>query len=204
MATTDLLTLAEARSAINISGTGQDDELQLYLSLVSRRIDALCGPVVSRAVTENHDGGGNHIIPRLAPVLSITSLTEYSGTTGTALSAESVSSQPASAYLLDTSMRMFHRIWRRSSGSDATFPTGRQNVVLVYNAGRVASTATVTTDFKGACAAILRRLWKREQSGWAQSPGYAVDEGGAERFYKAVDPMVMELLGHELLPPGVA
>lgn len=204
MATTDILSSTEARTACNISGSSLDTELALFISGITARIDALCGPVVARTITdEKHNGGSRFIVPRYTPLYSVTTLTEYVGTTGAALTAESLSSQPASAYLLDTSCPHHPYIRRRETGGDATFPSGRLNVVLTYKAGRYADTASVSEKFKLATTAILRRAWKREQSLWAQRPAFADEgeSGRAEGFYRAIDPMVQEFLRDELLPP---
>lgn len=206
MATNDLLSLAEAKTALNITNTAHDTEVQLFLTGMSTRIDGLCGPVVIQTVTtERHDGGKSFIVPRLVPVSTVTSVTEYDDAVSQALTAETITSQLTDMFLLDTSLKFYPRIWRRESGSDSRFPTGRLNVAVTYVAGRVATTATVGTNFKLAAAAILRRVWKRETSSWAQRPSYTDESstGQPEGFYRAIDPMVREFLNDELLPMAV-
>lgn len=206
MAATDILTTAEARSAINVSVSTLDTELALHVSGISQRIDALCGPVVARTVTtERHDGGKSFVILRYTPVLSITSVTEYVDGVASTLTAETLTSRVTNNYLLDTADKFSARIYRRESGADSTFSSGRLNIAVTYSAGRVADTASVTEIFKLAATAILRRTWKREQSAWAQRPGVFMEEDttGADGFYRAVDPLVREFLAAELLPPTV-
>ena len=206
MATNDLLTIAEARTAVNVPSAAMDTELQLYLTGISDRIDALCGPVVARTVTaERHDGGTGHVLPRVVPVYSVTTVTEYEDGVAQVLTAETITSRPADAYMLDTTLKFRPLIRRRESGTDTTYPADRLNVSLTYSAGRVADTASVDERFKVTAAAILRRLWKREQSMWARTASYG-DEGGegrSEGFFKAVDPMIREFLADEVLPPSV-
>jgi hypothetical protein len=203
MAATDLLSMADARSTVNVTLDTHDTELQTMLSGISARIDAICGPVVARAVTdERHDGGVQHLIPRQVPVYSVTSVTEYENGAGTVLAAETLTSQAASAYLLRTHPRFRPPIVRRGSGADSIFPSGTENVVLSYSAGRVADTASVEPKFAAAAAAILRRAWKREQSLWAQRPSQVpMDEVAPPTgFFKVIDPMIREFLADEVLP----
>lgn len=206
MAAADLLSLAEARSAVNLpTGAGaHDTDLQLFLTGLSRRIDQLCGSVVIRTVTaERHDGGSHRIWLEKSPASSITSVSEWLDTTETVLTSETDSVKPADAYLLgNTGPLSFIR--RRNTGTDARFATGRENVVITYPSGRYADTASVDELFKLAAASILRRIWKREQSSWAQEPDFFPDTENPRpglQFFKAVDPMIMEFLADELLPP---
>lgn len=201
--TLDVLTLAEAKTAINTDSADHDTELALHITAVSRRLDDLCGPVVQRTVTDElHDGGCHRLLLRHTPIVSVTSVTEYVSTTSTALSAESNASKPASGYLLEADGH-YVSVRRRRGNTDATFPNGRRNVAVTYEAGRATDTASVDELFKLAAASILRRLWKRESSAWAQAPSYFADVDDPSPtvgFYRAVDPMVNELLADELAP----
>lgn len=207
MAARDLLSLEEGRRAVNLPSPASvntlDTDLQLYITGISGRVDKLCGPVVQRAVTgERHNGGRSKVLLDLQHVASVTSVVEWAGTTQTALTAETDSTKPASGFLLDGDIYAW--VWRRSGNSDATFPAGRRNVVVGYTAGRYTATATVGETFKLAAGSVLRRIWKREQSSWAQTPGFFEDTENPAAglgFYKAVDPMVKELLCDEMLPP---
>lgn len=210
MAARDLLSLEEARRAVNLPNptavNAQDTTLQLFVTGLSGRVDKLCGPVVQRAVTgERHNGGRSKVLLDLQHVASVTSVVEWAGTTQTALTAETDGTKPANGFLLDPGDGgIYAWVWRRSGNADATFPVGRRNVVVAYTAGRYTATATVDETFKLAASAVLRRLYKREQSSWAQSPSYFEDTDNpapSVGFYKAVDPMIKELLCDELLPP---
>lgn len=207
MAVNDLLTPAEAREAVSLkpTDTAHDDELQRWITGISTRIDKLCGPVVIRTVTnETHDGGTRTIWLRDTPVSSITSVVEYVHTTATTLTAETNASKPADGYL---PILEGHRakLLRRNAGADATFASGRQNVVVTYEAGRAASTSAVDALFKTAASSILRRLWAREAPSWARvGGGFDDDLTTGVGFFKAVDPMITEFLSHELTPPALA
>lgn len=209
MALTDILNLIEARAAVNIPTgvTSQDSDLTLFVAGISSRVDALTGPVVSRSVTgERHSGmsaGRGRFMLDLQYVSAITSLSEWDGTTQTVLSAETDGVKTSSDYLLD-SIGPYAIVYRRSNGTDAVFPAGRRNLVASYTAGRFANTASVTEQFKLAVSAVLRRMWKREQSSWAQTPDFFDDtENPTQRlaFFRAIEPMLAELLADQLLPP---
>lgn len=206
MAATDLLTIVEARSAVNLpSGDdSHDTDLQLYVTGITGRVDAICGPVVQRTVSsETHDGGRSKVLLDVQHVSSVTSVSEWLNTTETSLSEESNSSKPTSGFLLHT-VGPYDWIIRRSGNADGRFPSGRNNVVVTYEAGRYADTDSVDETFKLAAASILRRIWKREQSSWAQTTDFFTDTEDpppSRRFFRAVDPMVKELLADEVLPP---
>ena len=201
----DLIDLTEGYEAINNpSGSGHDTEMARAITGLSRIIDDLCGPVVVRTVTdETHDGGAGSIWLRETPVDSVTSIVEYDGTTGTTLTAETNATKPGDGYLLEA-RRHFVRLVRRSGSGDTSFAGGRQNVVVTYEAGRYDDTGSVDPKFKMAAASILRRLWKREGSAWAQGGNPFSADVGSPGFFNAVDHIVSEQLAREKRPPVVA
>lgn len=206
MAATDLLSLVEARSAVNLpaGNTNHDIDLGLYVSGVSGRVDALCGPVVTRAVAgELHNGGRQRVMLLEHYVTSVTSVTEYVVTAPVTLTEETNLVKPSMGFLVE---RVGPYTWlrRRTAGSTTCFSAGYQNVDVSYVSGRFVDTASVDARFKLAAAAVLRRIWKREQSSWAQTPDFFPDTENPRpslTFFKAVDPMITELLADQLLPP---
>lgn len=213
MAANDVLTLADAYTAINdttsaAAGTGpNDDMLERFITTISARLDELVGPAVNRTVTEYHDGGSSVLWPRQTPVYSVTSLTEYNGSTETILTAETFGTQPSDAYTLvqSGSYSHDHQIVRRNGGANSYFTAGLRNVELVYVAGRAADIDSVPARFKMAAGAILRRLWDREAGAWAR-PDNPFDPTvvTGSRFFDAVTHVVNEQLGDEMKPPGLA
>lgn len=211
MAANDLLTIDEARRAGPGEGiVAHDEDLQIIVTGISTRIDKLCGPVVHREIVdERHDGGDVRIWLDHPPAHAVTSVTEWAGGVATVLDPESDATRPVDGFLLDHTHLMSY-VWRRRSGADARFAAGRRNVVVTYTAGRFATTATVDERFKMAAQSIIRRVWKRESEAWAQTPDFfsSVDDpAGQDRFrgfFRAVKPMVDELLADELLPPAAA
>lgn len=168
MATLDVISLAEAKSALNLSGTtAHDTELPGWITAVSLRLDELIGPVVRRAVTEKHDGGCRRIFLRNHPNTSITSITEYAGTVATALTLETSALKPAGGYLPEDyepdPALLSGIVHRRSGDADASFPLGRKNIEVTYVAGRFADTASVDERAKKAATLMLINLWRSQQ-----------------------------------------
>lgn len=69
-----LLTLAEAKTALNISGTTYDTELQDYIDGTIAAVEYLCGPTASTNATEVLHGVGALVLTN-TPVLTVTSVT---------------------------------------------------------------------------------------------------------------------------------
>jgi hypothetical protein len=196
---TDVVTLDEAKAELNITNTDSDPVLERWVSAVSELIDSLCGPVVVRTVTgEAHNGGGTVLFLRQHPVSEITTVTEYASGTATVLTAESPT--VAGTYLFNPTLGT---VSRRSSWNN--YPFGASGVLVTYEAGRYADTASVDARFKTAALAILRRFWVRETPSWVRGTGGFADlvqnpavEPGTPGFFRAVQPMIVELLSDEL------
>lgn len=189
---TDIVSLQEAKDAIKgLSGEGYDAELERWITAVSERVDELYGPVVAREVTERLSGGRSLLLLRY-PALTVTSVTEYSGTTPTVLAAENFpGTVTANDYYLDPNTPW--QLARRSSGYDSTFGTP---VVVVYEAGLYADTESAGERWKTAVLDVMRRRWARESPAWARSSQFAeVAEPVGPLFFNAVDSALRELLG---------
>jgi hypothetical protein len=205
--TLDVITLAEAKSAINIasSDTSQDTELAGYVTAVSRRLDTLCGPVVKRTISgEQHMVSRDlYIDVRYRPIYSVAAVYEFS-TDGTALplNNETTTVKPEDGFLIDPNTRERYRIFRRSSGLMYPFPY--YGIVEVsYDAGRYADTASVDPVFKQGAAIMLAQLWRREQGIGTANFGLS-DQAGTTIPTFAVPRAVLELLAEYLRPAGVA
>lgn len=196
--TLDIITLAEGRAAVNLhaSDTSQDTEVAAYITAVSRRLDQVVGPVVVRTITaETHDTSGRFVRLHHSPVSSVTTVTEYVGTTGTVLTAEAVGvATTANNYALDA---RYGIITRRSGGTDAHFSLGRSRLVVTYVAGRYATTAAVDPLFKSAASIFVAHLWRREQ---ASEPMTAYQRSHG----LAIPRVVKEMLTDEWRLPAVA
>lgn len=202
--TLDVITLAEGAAAVNVTtGGSYDTELAAYITAVSRMLDDRCGPIVNRTITnETHDTCGEIAITvREGQIASVSSVIEYtSDGTATTLTAESVSSKPASGYLIENAARPT-RILRRSGGIAYQFPF-RGNVVVTYVAGRAANTAAVDAVFKAAAKIALAEIWRYEK-GTGNTP-FVGSEGMVQVRPYALPRAAERLLGGELLAPAVA
>ena len=201
---TDILTFDEALEAIGATNVGDNSlALERMVSAVSQVIDSMCGPVVAREVTEVHEGSVGAVWLFQPPVLSVTSVSEFDGTTTTALTDESAFGTVGGTvgFVLSSDGS---RIERRSGGYGYSFA---RQVQVTYQAGRYADTDSVGARWKQAAAAILARMWKREGSAWAYSPDFYAntdEQATSTGFFRAVAPMVDEFLWDEKLPPAVA
>ena len=175
----DVLTLSEARQAVGLTSDESDDYLKTLITAVSTQLDEMCGPVRTRTVTDElHDGGSKSLLLRKRPVYSITTVTEYNGTTATVLTAESNTSKTSTNYLhAGTTGRLSSgRVFRRNNNADNTFPDGRRNVVVTYVAGRAATTQCVPAKFKQAAVMMLRNVWISEAATGSETFGAFTDQ----------------------------
>lgn len=197
----DVLTLAEAKAEVGITaGSTYDTQLEQLITAISRRLDDVCGPIITRTVTDElHNGGGNWIRVKYRPIATVTSITEYRYTTAQALAAETLTTKSSNDYLLDDAR--VGRLFRRTGGSDSTFPCGRRNVALTYTAGRG---ATADQRFKEAARICLKHLWRAENTTGSATFGPADPlepfVPGVPTF--AIPRAALELIADELLGRG--
>lgn len=203
MAATDLLNLAAAKDVLEYSSTTHDLEISALITGVSQRIDALCGPVVARTISnELHDGGTIKIRPKYTPIFAVTTLVEYDETTGTTLTAETNATKPAEGYILDGVGRHDTYIVRRSANCDYRFEPGRRNIDLTYQAGRFSDTDSVSELFKRAATVFVQHLLGTTAPAWHTNPEWQ-DETPSQRMRVpgfATPHFVRDMLADELLP----
>jgi len=169
----DILTLAEAKQALNLpSGASSvDAELAQVITAASLFVDSIDGAVVQRTVTETfRNPRGSSIILATYPVV-VTSVAEYSGGVASTLTAES--NTVAGGFTFESSSGILSR---RSSWYATAF-TG-ETLVVTYTAGRYATTATVDALYKEAAVHALIHYWQVHGSG----SGVGVLGGDGERF----------------------
>lgn len=185
MATLDVLSIAEARTAVGLgSDTSMDTPLAAWVTAISGQLDRLCGPIVKRTVSNeaHYDVWRKGTIDVLYPPIYSTpgiTLTEYtSAGNGTVLTAEDFDTKPTGGYRLTTRRGLgggyTGTISRRSSGNSAWF---EDSVVITYDAGRYADTASVDPLFKQAASMMLRAAWVGEQASGTQT--FGVEDVGA-------------------------
>ena len=200
MAATDAITLAEAKAALNITGDGvvNDVELGQVVSAATALVEEWVGPLVIRSFSESLDGGSGEVWLTNEPV-SVTSVTEYVGTSGTALTAEAAG--VAGGYLADG-----RALYRRTGAYDRAWRYGRRNVAVTYTAGRYADTASVGPLAKEATVICLVHLWQHRGAG--SGAGIQGGDGpafGAVPFSSDVlRKKIRALMPNEVRGPGIA
>lgn len=191
---TDIVTVDDAAGYLGTADT-HDVALARLVTAVSERIDQMCGPVINRAVTERHNGGHPSLVLADYPIVAVTSITEWAGTTETVLAAETDLVKPASGYLHDPDTGI---VYRRSGGADACFPIGRRNIEVVYTAGRG---AIAPAKFAEAALLTIAHYWRRERSSSSSIDSLVEDSFGAVYFLPRA---ALEMLGEDLREPVVA
>lgn len=150
-----VLTLADAKRHLNISGGGHDIELQAVIDAAEAAIAERCGPLTSVEQTERIRGGGTGLTLRETPVVSITSVTPVGGS---AVDLDNLDVDETAGVIE----------W----GSGARWPVGRYDVV--YQAGR----ATCPDDLLLAVRELVRHLWET-QRGPARRPGSTASDAAS-------------------------
>ena len=197
----DIITLAEAQAALNITNaadkTATATELAQVVSAASRMVDSVFGPVVQRTVTKTVVAPSGTVW--LDQPAAVTSVTEYVSGVATVLTAETATT--AGTYRLDATSGALRR---RSNWSDSAWAANE--VVVVYTAGRAANTAAVDPKFKAACAVCVVHLWQHRgaQSGFGSVGGDGAPFGGVPFSTRVLRDKLRAMYPEEALLPGVA
>lgn len=199
MATLDVITLEEARIALDVTQTDEhDDELPAYITAVSQRLDALIGPIVQRTVTdEKHNGGDGEdrlIFLRHYPIASVASVTEN----GIALVADTdfyIDEYYANHEWLGNIVER----WDSSKNRSSTWEKGRRNISVSYTAGRAVDTASVPELYKTAARLTLANFWRSQQDSSGGMGEFQVPQSYFPRW--AIPQAVRQLLDNELQEP---
>lgn len=163
MGVTDLITLAEARSALRLpdSDTSHDADLStIYIPAVTSPVEDIVGPVVSRSYTRTFDGGVNAIVLLGHDNVTVTSVVEN----GITLTDGSGSPDTnAGDFIVDNVAGI---VIRGSQLAPRPYFYGRQNVTITWTAGMVDSTTDVPAPIKLAARIIMENLWQSDQQGF--------------------------------------
>lgn len=174
-----VLTLAAAKTHLNITGNQYDAELQDFIDTAESVIVERCGPLAPTAVTDRIAARvGASLLLSTAPVISVTSVTTSDGST------------VAVPDLVATEAGVL-------SYADGLTPFGSTIYTVTYQAGR----STLPAALLMAVREELRHLWKT-QRGSAVRPGSA-DAGQAPANY-LVPHVVAELIEPYRMNLGVA
>jgi hypothetical protein len=148
-----LCTVEEAKLQINKSTLVDDDELLDFCRAVTLPIENMCGEILPQTITdERHTVYGDTLVLNAERVVSITSVTAYSGTQGTSYTQVATPATGTSyTYLLDPASAIL------------TLTNGCFNgqVFVTYVAGMAAVPANVNL----AARIIVANLWETQQGG---------------------------------------
>lgn len=155
-----IISLADARAALNNPPTTADDEIRLYIAAATEQIEDRIGPVLADTVTETRSGDGRLCIALDKLPTAIASVVED----GTTLAA--------TAYSLDES----GILWRGShKGGGCWSSTSTRNVVITYTVGG-------TTVAPGVVKAA-REMVKHQYGVSQQAARPSFDDGSGEPAY---------------------
>lgn len=203
---TGLVSLNDVKLQLNKSlvATTDDVELQISIDAATDVIERIKGPIVARTyVAEQHDGGRPIISLDRRPVLSVTTVTEYVGSTAYPLTVVSTPAA-ATAYsaLLDLDAGTLTRL--TIGGALYGFSEGMSNVQVTYTAGR----ASVPPSVRLAAMRLIQWWWQPTQQGSRPQfgGGHSSAGGAAGMPSYAVPNFVYHLLeaGDGVRAPGIA
>lgn len=127
-ASTDLVTAAEVKTYLGITGSTHDTLIDELIDITSEFIEDYCGThFSSTAVTDKIDGGVEFLLTTKAPIVSITSITDNEDSTTVATTDYDFYAESG-------------RIYRESDAvlfpsNKPTWYLGRQRFTVVYQAG---------------------------------------------------------------------
>ena len=177
-----LISLAEAKAHLNITGTGSDDELRGFLLASTELVESKVGPCVRRSFTERvTDARGGSILLPYKPLLSVTSVTSVQPSGPAWATADLIVDNDAGIVTTQwAAMRFWYGPWD-----------------VVFTAGR----AVVPERFLQACKEQARHLWDTQRG--AQPPALLSGEevfSSTTGFTFSVPRRVLELLEQDMVP----
>ncbi len=189
-----IVSLDDVKTHLNmsLSGTTNDLELARFVDAATGIVEGVIGSVTPTTYTnEPHNGGSTSIITYHQPVISVQSVTEYTGNTVWSLTNQAVGASTDNyGYTLDDPLS--GRITRRGSASYPVRFLGSQDDVLVtYTAGRL----TVPSTVQLAALIIIDDLWSQTQRGTAPPiPGGPASDVAQPGTSGGIPSLALELL----------
>ncbi|MDV7220612.1 head-tail connector protein [Streptomyces prunicolor] len=182
-----LLTLDEAKAQLDIDGSGEDTELQVYVDALTAAIERHVGPVETREFAETIEGRSAAMCLSHIPAVALVSV---------APAVETGDDLDLSALVLDGATGIV-----RYRGGSFAGTLWR----VTYTAGRGEVPATINL----AARILLQHLWRtqygasRGLSSVGGGDDYSVTEAVPGWGY-AIPNRVLQLLEPYKVPPGVA
>jgi hypothetical protein len=173
--------LGEVKKHGNIESAANDDELIDFIGTAQQMIERLVGVTVPVTVTaEVHDSVGSRLWLRRPPVISVTSVTEYAGTTAYTPLA-------GTDWTLDGATGALSRVFGYWLGD---------TVRVTYRAGRT----SIPEGIRWAAKDLAVHLWRSTQ---AQRGGTARGQSAEVVAGFGLPNRVEDALAPYLLPPAV-
>lgn len=164
----DVVSLAEAKTFLNIAVPDNDTELATFITAASSMWIRRVGPVASGTTFDEwYDGGNVRIALNNIPVATVTKVEESISATGlytlTEQTLQSGGDTGAWGYSIDKTSGV---LVRRASGVATAFAAGTKNIHVVYTTGY----ASIPEDIKLAVKLIVSHMWET-QRGQTKRPG---------------------------------
>lgn len=176
------VTLADVKAHLNMTGSGNDTELQRFIDVAETAIGNRVGPLTPVARVEKHNGGANVLILNSPRAVSLTSITYADGTTST-----------LSDYDLDTATGIVY--W--NYGTAGRFPSGTRQVTVTYQAGW----SSLPADLVHAVKELVRHLWETQRGANTGSrPGFNDSDDVTVPDYGMWPPRVQQLVAAYTVP----
>jgi hypothetical protein len=172
-----LVTLAEVKSYLTISGNSNDANLNLYANYASAIVESYCGRNFESAyVIEYHDGGRSSIFANRIPINNVNAVYEYDGVQYVKLQPPTLASEmlpnvAANNMAIEYTWESTTGQLTRSSGvpiarhdidytAPIAFSNYKKGVKIEYNGGY----DTIPLDIKTAVLDYVKMLNKQESS----------------------------------------
>lgn len=165
-----LVSLSDIKDHLNIPSTDRthDQKLLRWVQAVRPVIENITGPIIVQSYDNFYDGGTMAIRVRYRPIVTLEAVSIYLGPVEYPMS---IIPNPQLGSIWSV-MADGNRIVRRGpGGSQLPFPSGYQNIHVIYQAGFV----SVPENVRQATLTVLQDNWNPSQQPGPGHPGLAVD-----------------------------
>lgn len=156
------VSLTDVKAHLNMTGSGNDTELQRFIDAAETAIGHRVGPLTPESRVEKHNGGSSVIVLRSPRAVSLTSIAYADGST-----------YSSSDYDLDTDTGVLYLAY---GGTYSRYPGGQRNVTVAYQAGW----SSLPADLVQAVKELVRHLWETQRgAATGARPGFADEDSAA-------------------------
>lgn len=189
-----LVTLADYKTALGISGVTEDAKLTQYSLEIDDRVKSFLGYDIEQATYTNeiYDGDGTqYLFPKNIPVTTLTKLEVYEGLDS--LLAEDWEEWTVAG-------KEYTRIVLQDGGliifiDGNCFPDGEQNVRITYVAGY--TSVTLPQDIQGVCKELMRIKYDKIDKGKLGVSSMSLGSGSsASQSYEADEDKILKKIEH--------